>query len=58
MRNPRNKRTLARAMQRHFWVFFGSIWLLVGLPFVLIAGYFIIRNASSPRPDASSKRWS
>ena len=32
------------AAQGKFWIFFGSIWLLVGLPFVLLAGYFIIQE--------------
>lgn len=35
---------LASAAQSHFWVLFGSIWLAVGLPFVLLAGYFIFRE--------------
>jgi hypothetical protein len=30
--------------QNRFWVLFGSIWLAVGLPFVLLAGYFILRE--------------
>ena len=34
----------ASAAQSHFWVLFGSIWLAVGLPFVLLAGYFIFRE--------------
>lgn len=38
---PARKRAPAGAVQSNFWVFFGSIWLLVGLPFVLLAGYFI-----------------
>jgi uncharacterized protein DUF3592 len=41
---PAEKRPLAGARQANFWVFFGSIWLLVGLPFVLLAGYFIIQE--------------
>jgi hypothetical protein len=32
------------AAHGNFWVFFGSIWLLVGLPFVLLAGYFILQE--------------
>ena len=41
---PAGKRTLTSAIQNNFWVFFGSIWLLVGLPFVLLAGYFIVQE--------------
>ena len=37
-------RPLAGATQSHFWVLFGSIWLLVGLPFLLLAGYFLIQE--------------
>lgn len=39
-----DKRPLSGAIQSHFWIFFGSIWLLVGLPFVLLAGYFILQE--------------
>ena len=42
--NPAGKRPLTSAIQNNFWVFFGSIWLLVGLPFVLLAGYFILQE--------------
>jgi uncharacterized protein DUF3592 len=42
--NPDKARSLAGAMQSHFWVLFGSIWLVVGLPFVLLAGYFIVQE--------------
>ncbi len=41
---PDGKRPLTSAIQNNFWVFFGSIWLLVGLPFVLLAGYFIFQE--------------
>ena len=41
---PDAKRSLAGAVQSRFWVFFGSIWLMVGLPFVLLAGYFIVQE--------------
>ncbi len=37
-------RSLAGAVQSPFWVLFGSIWLLVGLPFVLLAGYFLVQE--------------
>jgi hypothetical protein len=30
--------------QGNFWVLFGSIWLLVGLPFLLGPGYFILQE--------------
>ena len=38
------KRSLTGAVQGNFWILFGSIWLLVGLPFVLLAGYFIFQE--------------
>ena len=42
--SPGAKRPLAGTMQANFWVFFGSIWLMVGVPFVLLAGYFIFQE--------------
>ena len=41
---PDAKRSLAVAIGGRFLVRFGSIWLLVGLPFLLLAGYFIIQE--------------
>lgn len=41
---PDTRRSLAASVQNNFWVFFGSIFLLVGLPFVLLAGYFIVQE--------------
>ena len=31
-------------MFRSFWVFFGSVWLVVGLPFLLLSIYFITQG--------------
>ena len=31
-----------RTMKGSFWVWFGAIWLAVGLPFVLIAAYLAV----------------
>ncbi len=42
--NPRANRPLTGVLQANFWVFFGSIFLLVGLPFVLLAGYFFAQE--------------
>jgi hypothetical protein len=42
--SPQTGRSLAGAAQSHFWVLFGSIWLLVGLPFLLLAGYFLVQE--------------
>lgn len=38
---PDAKRPLAGALQSRFWVFFGSICLMVGLPFVPHARDFL-----------------
>ena len=32
------------AILNNFWLLFGSIWLTVGLPFLFVAGYFIVQE--------------
>lgn len=38
------RRGLGHWITDNFWAFFGSIWLIVGLPFLLIAGYLIVQE--------------
>ena len=43
-RSPDGRRSLSGVLQANFWLFFGSVFLLVGLPFVLLAGYFLVQE--------------
>jgi hypothetical protein len=42
--SPAEDRSPAGAVPSRFWVLFGSIWLVIGLPFVLLAFYFLLQE--------------